>query len=731
VPKTILRFAWIPLAVGLLLGPAASAGRPPYPPTRTEPVSEVIHGVRVDDPYRWLENTRSQEVQEWIARQNALTRDMLDQFPAVRRKLAQRLAQLYAAPTVSSPLIRGKRYFTTRRTAGQNHAVIYVRQGRFDAPPLAVLNPNDFSADGTVALDWWFPSPDGSLIAYGKSASGSEMSTLYVRDVATGRDTGLAIPHTRSCTVAWDGDGRGFLYTRYPEPGSVPPGEEVYHRTVYHHRLGRPWRDDPACWGRDRPKEEWPVVYPSSDFRHQFLLIERGWSRQDLYLREAGTERFRPIAVGLNARHQADTLGDRLVILTNYQAPRYRVVTAPLDHPGPNHWKEIIPQQAGVIESLHVVGGKLVAAVSENAYSRLLIFEPDGTPITEVELPALGTVLDIHGRPDGHALFFRFESLAYPPAIFRYDLGTHRLEKVDALQVAFDPARFETRQVWFESRDGTRVPMFVFCRAGLKLDGTHPAVLYGYGGFNISIRPRFIRHAIPFVESGGVYALANLRGGGEFGEQWHQAGMLDKKQNVFDDMAAAARKLVTEGYTRPERLGLRGGSNGGLLIGAMITQHPDLFQAALCAVPLLDMVRYHRFSIARLWIPEYGSAEDPEQFKFLYAYSPYHHVRDGVAYPAVLLTTAESDSRVDPMHALKMAARLQAATSSDRPILLWVERNAGHGKGKPLAKRIDEHLDEWTFFTWQLGMIPAAGADTPPPAPPASSRSAADTPARR
>jgi prolyl oligopeptidase len=691
--------------LGVVLVSAVWAQRPDYPPTRVDVVADVVHGVRIEDPYRWLENGDDPAVRSWIEQQNALTRHCLDQFSTTRQTLTQRLTGLYHVPTVSSPGIYGERYFYTKRAGGQNHAVVYVKEGGIDQEPRAALNPNEFSQDGTVALDWWYPAPDGALIAYGKSASGDEKSTLYLRDVATGKDRELTIPHTRGNTVAWEPDGQGFLYTRFPAPGSVPEGDENYYRHVYYHKLGSDWKSDPKIFGEGRPKEEWPHVYPSSDYQYQFLAVQRGWSAEDLYVRKTGQSAFRPVAVDLEALHRADVLGEKLLVLTNHEAPRYRIVATDPAHPTPETWQEVIPQQKGVIQSMTIVGGKLVVSIMENAYSRLLVYDPDGKLVTEIGLPTLGSVRQVHGRHDRNELFFRFESFTHPPTVFRYDLGTHQMTVIERVEVGVDLSRYEARQVWFDSKDGARVPMFVLHKKELALDGNNPAVLYGYGGFNQNITPRFMRHPIPFLEAGGVYALATLRGGGEFGEEWHRAGQLDKKQNVFDDMIAAAEKLVADKYTSPERLGVMGGSNGGLLVGAVITQRPELFRAAYCAVPLLDMVRYDRFSIARLWISELGSAEDPEQFRFLYAYSPYHHVEKGVEYPAVLFATAESDSRVDPMHARKMAARMQAASGSDHPILLWVEKKAGHGAGKPLSKQIDERVDLWVFFMWQLGML--------------------------
>lgn len=705
MPGTALRVRFLAL---LALTPPASAlaQKPAYPPTRVDDVVATLHGVEVHDPYRWLENESDPAVREWTDKQNAFTRSFLDRFTRTRSELTQRLTEVYAPGFASSPAIHDKRYFFTKREGKQNHALVYVKKNSIDAEPAVALDPNTFSADGTVALDWWYPSPDGTRILYGKSSSGNEKSTLYLRDVDSGVDTALIIPNTRYCSVAWDKDGQGFHYTRYPEPGSVPAGDENYYRHLYYHKFGTRWEDDPKVFGEGRPKEESISIANSDDYRYQFLTTSVDWARQDLHLRAAGEEKFAPVAVGLDGQFGADVLGDRLFILTNYQAPRYHVLVTDVNNPSQGNWKELIPEQKGVIQSMAIVDGKLVLTILENACSRLVIHDVDGKLVKEIELPTLGTVSGVSGRFDKPELFYSFASYAYPNVTFRYDMRTGETREIDRVRIDFDPAAYETRQVWFASRDGTRVPMFVIHKKGLKLDGNNPTVLYGYGGFDISLTPAFDRKLIPWLDRGGVYAVANLRGGGEFGKDWHLAGRLGNKQNVFDDMIAAAEKLIADKYTSPARLGAAGGSNGGLLMGAMLTQRPELFRAIHCAVPLLDMLRYHNFSIARLWIPEYGSADDPEQFKWLYSYSPYHHVKQGAKYPSVLFTTAESDSRVDAHHAKKMAALVQASTGSDNPVLLWVETKAGHGQGKPLTKIIDSQVDVWTYFMWQLGMNP-------------------------
>jgi len=691
----------------LTLGLGSNAAEPElaYPSTRTSDTVETIHGIAVHDPYRWLENAADSEVQKWTQQQNALTRQTLDAFAAERAQLTTRLAELNAGGRTSSPVVRDDQYLYAKRTGDQNHAALYLRSGSLNADPTVALDPNTFSTDGTVALDWWHPAPDGKLILYGQSAGGSEKSTLYLHDAANNATLSLRIPNTRACTVAWEPGYRGFYYTRYPEPGSVPAGDENYYRRVYYHKLGTDWPADPLVFGEGRSKTEWPVVYASGDDRYVLLIAEQGWTRNDLFLAEMGATEFKPVVTGRDALcEDADVLGDTLYLRTNLDAPRYRIVAVDVAHPEPENWRTIIPEGPNTIEQLRIVGGKLVLSTMEDASSRLAIHDTDGTLLKQIELPTLGTVAGLSGRQDGHELFFQFESFVYAPTVFRYDLTDDQLTVFDRSGVQFAWDDYVTEQVWFNSKDGTRVPMFVVHRRDFERNGQAPTILYAYGGFNISLTPYFQERRLPWLERGGIYAIANLRGGGEFGEDWHRAGMLGNKQHVFDDFIAAAEKLIADGYTSSAKLAIRGGSNGGLLIGAAVVQRPDLFKAANSAVPLLDMVRYQNFSIAKLWIPEYGDPADAEQFRWLYAYSPYHHVEKGVKYPAVLFTTADSDSRVDPMHARKMAAAMQAATASDNPVLLWVETQAGHGAGKPVSKRIDEDVDFLTFFMWQLGM---------------------------
>ncbi len=703
------------IGFAVVLGGSPVARSETPPPTVVREVVEQIHGVEVRDPYRWLENEIDPEVQTWLGSQRAYCGARLNGF-AAREVLARRFRELYGVDRVYAPSVYGKRYIFGRHEGGKNHVAYYVREGSHAAPPRLILDPNTWSPDGTVALDWMHAAPDGSLIAYGQSAGGTEKSTLRILDVASGKQLPDQIPHTRYCDLVWEPDLKGFLYTRYPEPGSVPPGDENYHRKLYHHRLGDDWHNDGLVLGDLVQKEELLAVSDTSD--HRFIMLSRSvdWAKNDLYLRPAGSDGpFVAVAVGRDGLTGADACGEHLYIRTNVGAPRYRIVKAPIATPAPEHWQDVIPEQKGVIQSFAVIGGRLLVSVSEDVHSRMLVYDLNGKPVEEVKLPALGTLLDagagsdegqvFTGEPAGDEAFFSFESFAHPPANYRYQISTGQVEKLEQMEIDLELDRYTTEQVWFNSKDGTRVPMFVTHLTGLDRDGDNPTVLYGYGGFDISLAPRFDRRIIPWLDAGGVYVVANIRGGGEFGREWHQSARLGNRQKAFDDFIAAAEKLIELRYTNRQRLAIYGGSNGGLLVGACLTQRPDLYQAVVCAVPLLDMVRYHGFQIARLWIPEFGSAEDAEQFRWLYAYSPYHRVKKGVDYPATLLLTAEGDSRVQTMHAYKMAAALQAATAGDRPILLRVEEKAGHGAGKPLDLRIAEQVDIWTFLMWQLGLI--------------------------
>ena len=662
------------------------------------------HGVEVRDPYRWLEDGDAEEVRRWSEAQGRHTRAALDAIPFTAA-IRERLRVLFSIGLVSAPAIRGDRYFHQRRTGDQEQPVLYLRQGR-EGEDRVLLDPARFAEDRTSALDWYYPSDDGRLLAYGVSEGGSEKSVLRILDVDTGRDLADVIPFTRACSLEWRPDGSGFFYTRYPEPGSVPPGEENYRRRVYEHVLGRDWREDPLVFGADRPPEDWANVHLSPGGRWLAVSVSRGWTRTDVYLRDLASpdSPFVTVIEGLDAIFGVDVRNDRLYLQTNLDAPRSRLVAADLEHPGRETWRDVLPEGSDVLEGTALIGDWIVAVWLRDASSRVTLHARDGTLLHEVALPVIGSVAGLTGEWDGREAFLGFTSYAVPPTVYRLALPDPALELWARAPGEVDADRFRVRLVHYPSRDGTLVSMFLVDARDRPTDGRGAALLTGYGGFNISHTPAFGRGVIQFLEKGGLYAVAHLRGGGEYGEDWHRQGMLDRKQNVFDDFLAAADFLLQQGHAGRGRLAIMGGSNGGLLVGAALTQRPGLFRAVVCQVPLLDMVRYHLFRIARLWIPEYGSADDPEAFRWLHAYSPYHHVRDGTPYPAVLITTGESDSRVDPLHARKMAARLQAATSSDHPILLRLETRAGHGQGKPLSKTLEEWTDVWAFLFSELSL---------------------------
>lgn len=672
-----------------------------------QPAVDEYHGMEIRDPWRWLEDEADPGVAAWTEEQNRLTREALEGSPR-RAGVRRRLEQLLAIGSLGTPAPRRGRYFYMRREGDQNHAVLYVREGSPEGPERVVLDPNGWSADGTEALDWYYPDRGGRLLAYGRSSSGDERSTLRILDVETGEHLPDVIPQTRACSLSWLPDRRGFYYTRYPAPDEVPEGQDQYRRRVWFHPLGADPAADPLVFGEGREPEDWPGVHLSKDGRHLLVSVSVGWTRTDLYLLDRETGEWTTVVEGEEALYEGELYRGALYLHTNSDAPRYRLLRMELDRPGREHWREILPEEEHVLEWTGIVGRALFASVLVDATSRFYRFNLEGGSRTEIPLPTLGSLGGIGGEWDGDELFYGFSSFTMPPTIYRYDLRTGATTLWGRVEADLDPDDYEIRQVRCTSRDGTSIPLFLVHRRGLVRDGQRPTLLTGYGGFNLSMTPGFSRTSFLWMESGGVYAVANLRGGGEYGAPWHEGGRRERKQNVFDDFLAAAEWLVAEGYTCPERLGISGGSNGGLLVGAALTQRPDLFRAVVCAVPLLDMLRYHHFRIARLWIPEYGSSEDPEEFAWLHAYSPYHRVRDGERYPAVLLTTGEADSRVDPMHARKMAARLQESTTSGLPILLRVETRAGHGAGKPLAKVLDEATDTWTFLFDHLDVEPPA-----------------------
>ncbi|HEX2047637.1 MAG TPA: prolyl oligopeptidase family serine peptidase [Acidimicrobiales bacterium] len=668
-------------------------------------VVEVLHGTEVHDPYRWLEDGDSEETRAWVEAQNARTRAVLDALPA-RPALHKRLLSLLQVGMVGTPHVAGDRVFTLEREGDQDQAVLVVRSAVDpEAAARVVVDPHGMAADHAASIDWFSPSPDGRLVAYGVSEGGREHGTLRVVDADTGDHLGDAIPHIRHPSLAWLGDGSAFAYSRLPDPATVPPGEEGYWETVWWHRLGDDPAGDQLLLG-DLDKTALPAATISPDGRWLVFHVTYMPTRTDVVLLERETGLRRVLVEGEEATTWCQVVGDRLFAVTNLGAPRGRVVSADLARPEADHWTTIVPESSAVVDAAVVAGGRLVVASAEHAVSRLHHYGLDGGDRREVVLPELGSIGGLDADHAAERAFFTFTSFARPSSLWRWTSDGDAAESWTHFPSSVDADAFVVEQVFFPSTDGADVPMFLVRSTGTVPSPDTPTLLTAYGGFAISSTPGYSVGTVAFCEAGGVWAVAGIRGGGEYGEDWHRAGMLAGKQQCFDDFHAAADWLVTEGRTTHDRLAIRGGSNGGLLVGAAITQRPDLCRAALCAVPLLDMLRYHRFLIGALWIPEYGDPEDPEQFRVLAAYSPYHHVVDGTAYPATLVTTAESDSRVDPLHARKFAARLQAATATpeERPVLVRIETRAGHGVGKPAWKQADEAADTWAFVLWQLGM---------------------------
>ena len=697
---------------------SAPSGLAGPPKAKVAPVEDTVQGHKIVDRYRYLEDPNDPDTKLYVEQELSYTRAILDPLPG-RDKINARLSQLLEIGTVGAPQMGGKYYIHTRREGNQNQPILYVREGvngggddRLAEKDRVLVDVNKMSTDGTVALDWWFAAEDGKYVAYGTSASGSEESTLRIVESATGKVLPDTIDRTRFASVAWMKDSSAFYYTRHPKKGEVPDGEEVYHVKVFYHQIGSDPAQDPLIFGEGRKPQDVPSVTLSEDDRWLLIDVGEGWTKTEMYLQDLQSKNPPlEITTGKDFLYDADFFAGKLYITTNEDAPHFRVFVADASNPKRENWKELIPQTDAVLQGASVTGGKLLAQYEHNVASELKLFGLDGKKLADIPLPAIGAVFSASGRYDRKEIFFGFQSFTVPPSIYRVDLTDVKSAlwaKVDAPSI--DPSAYDVRQVWYTSKDGTKIPMFVVSKKGIEKNGKNPTLLTGYGGFNISMTPTFDRSMFLWMEHGGIYAVANLRGGSEFGEDWHRAGMLDKKQSVFDDFIAAGEYLFAQKYTDRDHLAISGGSNGGLLMGAMITQRPELFRAVVCQVPLLDMLRYQNFQIAKLWIPEYGSADDAKQFNWLYAYSPYHHVKPGQEYPAILFMTGDTDTRVDPMHAKKMAALMQAeaknGSSKERPILLWIDTKAGHGQGKPVVKQIEERTDMYSFLFWQLGIKP-------------------------
>lgn len=676
-----------------------------YPEARRAEVVEPYHGTSVPDPYRWLEDLDSDETRRWIEAENAVTFDWLQGIPA-RESIRRLLEARWDYPRVGVPERCGDRLFFTRNEGLQNQSVHYVQEG--GSAPRAFLDPNALSEDGTVAVASLWPSRDGALAAYAVSDAGSDWQSVRVRDVTGGGDLSDLLRWIKFSEVAWTHDGRGFFYSRYDEPA---PGVALVqvnkNQKLHYHRLGDPQSADVLVYARPDVPEMGFDPEITEDGRYLVLNVWKGSGRRNgLYVLEPpAPDRVIRLFDDFDAWYSfVGNDGDEFYILTDRDAPNRRLVAVNLHDAAPERWRTIIPEGRDVLKAVAPVGGRFVATTLVDVASRVTIHRLDGTLEGEVELPVLGSVSTVEGRPGDGEMFYAFSSFNYPSTVYRYDFARARSEPFHAPEVDFDPAAFEVEQVFYPSRDGTRVPMFLMHRKGIARDGSNPVYLTAYGGFSISSTPSFSASALVWVELGGIYALANIRGGGEYGETWHRAGMLEHKQNVFDDFICAAEYLVRDGWTSPLRLAIGGGSNGGLLTAACLLQRPDMFGAVYVGNGVLDMLRYHKSTIGWAWIAEYGSADDPAQFPFLYAYSPVHNVKPGVSYPPTLIATADHDDRVVPSHSFKFAAALQRAQAGPSPVLLRVDTRAGHGAGKPTHKALDEVADRWAFLAEALGM---------------------------
>jgi len=708
--RLVKHASWLWLAAAL---PVVSArepslvGRPAldYPIARRSDQVDEYHGVRVPDPYRWLEDVDSEETRAWIAAQNELTQSYLAGIPA-RAEIMARLTELWDYPTYGIPHRRGGRYFYTHNTGLQNQDVLYVAAS-LDAEPRVLLDPNTWSQDGTVALAGWSPSEDGSLVAYGIAGAGSDWREWKVRDVATGEDLPDRLQWIKFSGVSWKKDGSGFFYSRYDEPRAEVQYTGVnYYQKLYFHQLGDPQERDRLVYHRPDEKEWGFDGHVTEDGRYLIISVWRGTERKNQIFYQDLTQPDAPVVELLTGFDFAyDFVGNEggtFWFHTDAGAPLRRVIAVEIAAPERDHWSEVIPEAPHVLRDVSVVGERFLASYLRDASSHVRVFDLAGQHLRDVELPALGTAGGFGGRRSDRETFYAFSNYTTPGTIYRYDVETGDRSVFRKPQLGFDPAAYTTRQVFYESRDGTRVPMFVTHKRGLELDGSHPTILYAYGGFNSAQTPGFSVTNLVWLERGGIYAVANLRGGGEYGRAWHEAGMKDKKQNVFDDFIAAAEWLIANQYTSRQRLAMRGGSNGGLLVGAVMTQRPDLFAAAVPAVGVMDMLRYHKFTIGWAWVSEYGSSDDPAEFQTLAAYSPLHNLKPGTPYPATLVTTADHDDRVVPGHSFKFAAQLQHAHAANVPVLIRIETRAGHGAGTPTAKLIEAAADVLAFLTAAL-----------------------------
>ncbi|MGV3773947.1 MAG: prolyl oligopeptidase family serine peptidase [Verrucomicrobiales bacterium] len=687
-----------------------------YPKAKKVDQVDDYHGIKVADPYRWLEDPDSPASREWIQAQNDITFKYLEQIPA-REQLRSRLKELWNYERFGVPSQQGGRYFLTRNDGLQNQSVLYQMKNLNDEPKL-LLDPNKLSPDGTTALKGYNVSEDGKWLAYGLSSAGSDWEEWRVRNVETGEDLSDLVKWAKFTSASWTQDGKGFFYGRTEAPNEKEKFQAAnYHYKLYYHEVGTSQDKDLLVYERPDQKEWLFSGEATEDGKYLIITVSQGTdSRKRVYYKElkqgtTGTDQVREGSRVVELLNEFDAAysfinnqGTTFYFETDLKAPRGKVVAIDIKNPDRNNWKEIVPETRDTLSFARMINGQLILGYMKDARSAVAIHSLDGAKIRDVELPGIGSVGGFSGEKNDKETFYSFSSFTTPASIYRYDLVTGKTTVFRQPKLTFEPEQFETTQVFYASKDGTKVPMFITHKKGLKLDGSNPTLLYGYGGFNISLTPSYSPSIIAWMEMGGVYAQPNLRGGGEYGEEWHQAGMKLNKQNVFDDFIGAAEWLIAKKYTRSEKLAIAGGSNGGLLVGACMTQRPELFKAALPAVGVMDMLRFPKFTIGWAWTADYGSPDNPEEFKAIYAYSPLHRLKPGTKYPSTMITTADHDDRVVPAHSFKFAAALQEAHGGENPVLIRIETKAGHGAGKPTSKVIEEAADRYAFLVKELGM---------------------------
>lgn len=678
-----------------------------YPETRKVEQVDDYHGTRIADPYRWLEDPDSENTEAWVESQNEVTQAFFETIQS-RESIRERLGELWNYAKFGLPEKRAGRYFYEANDGLQNQALLYVSEG-LNAKGRLLLDPNELAEDGTVDLANWEVSPNGDLVALAFASAGSDWREWRVLEVDSGEMLEDHVLWSKFSGASWAEDSSGFYYSRYAEPGE---GETFtaanYFHKVYYHQVGTTQAADRLIYERSDEKEWGFDAQVTDDGRYLAMTVWKGTLSQNqfFYLDLEGSRGVVELLTGFEAEYLfVGNEGSQFYFLTDHQAPMRRLIAIDVERPKPENWQEVVPEAEVVAQSVNLVGSHFLISYLKDAQSVVKVYGLDGGWIRDVEFPGIGSASGFAGRPDDPETFYSFQNFTTPSTIFQYNAETGKSQVFKQAEVAFDPSQFETRQVFYESKDGTRVPMFITVKKGLKLDGNRPTLLYGYGGFDISITPRFSVTNLAWVERGGVYAVANLRGGGEYGRDWHEGGMLDKKQNVFDDFIAAAEWLIDHDYTCPKKLGIHGRSNGGLLVGAVMCQRPDLFAAAVPGVGVMDMLRFHRFTIGYAWTSEYGCSDDAEQFKTLVAYSPVHNLKSETRYPATMVMTADHDDRVVPAHSHKFAATLQDCQADDGPpCLIRIETSGGHGAGKPTAMQIAESTDLLAFLSKALGV---------------------------